>query len=49
MKTYVKTLLIAGTVLLGFSSCTGFLETNPSTSLANTEVFKTTQGAQSAL
>ena len=49
MKTYVKTLLIAGTVLLGFSSCTGFLETNPSTSVADTEVFKTTQGAQSAL
>jgi hypothetical protein len=34
---------------MGLAACTDFLETTPSTSVADTGVFKTTQGAQSAL
>ena len=49
MKTYIKSLFLASIALLAVNACTGFLETNPSTSVADTEVFKTTQGAQSAL
>lgn len=50
MKTF-KYIIAGAAVLLavGLSSCEDYLTTNPSTSVADTEVFKTTAGAQAAL
>lgn len=50
MKSIKHISIIIGTALiLSIASCSDFLETNPSTSVADTEVFKTTAGAQAAL
>lgn len=49
MKKYIKFLAFIGVFALALASCTDYLETNPSTSVADSDVFKTTQGAQSAL
>ncbi|HPS25350.1 MAG TPA: RagB/SusD family nutrient uptake outer membrane protein [Bacteroidales bacterium] len=49
MKKYIKSILCTGIAIMGLAACTDFLETTPSTSVADTGVFKTTQGAQSAL
>lgn len=52
MNTMIRTLLyisLVSSLALGSSSCSDFLETNPSASVSDQEVFKTVQGAQAAL
>ena len=41
--------LVAGILASGLMGCSDFLETSPSTSVADSEVFKTVAGAQAAL
>ena len=42
-------ILCLGLIAFGLCACDDFLETNPSSSVADTEVFKTLNGAQAAL
>ncbi|MFA7116390.1 MAG: RagB/SusD family nutrient uptake outer membrane protein [Bacteroidales bacterium] len=49
MNKYIKILMIIGVTMFSLTSCSDYLETNPSTSVADNTVFNTTQGAQSAL
>jgi hypothetical protein len=46
---YILFLFSLGFAACGIYSCSGFLETNPSTSIADNEVFITVAGAQAAL
>ena len=48
MKKYIFTLLL-GALIFGLSGCSGLLETNPSSSVSDSDVFKTVNGAKSAL
>lgn len=48
MKTIKHIILYLG-IMTFLASCNDFLDVNPTTAVPNTEVFKTTQGAQSAL
>lgn len=46
---YIGSFVAAGLLLTGFTSCNDFLDTTPSTSVADSDVFETVSGAQSAL
>lgn len=46
---YIMSMLGAGLLTFGTFSCSDFLDTNPSTSVADSEVFVTVAGAQAAL
>ena len=46
---YIGSFVAAGLLLTGLASCNDFLDTTPSTSVADTDVFETISGAQSAL
>ena len=46
---YIISMLGAGLLTFGTFSCSDFLDTNPSTSVADSEVFVTVAGAQAAL
>lgn len=46
---YIRQIISAGCLFFLLTACSDFLDTNPSTSVADTEVFKTTAGAQAAL
>ncbi|MCD7931532.1 MAG: RagB/SusD family nutrient uptake outer membrane protein [Tannerellaceae bacterium] len=48
-KKIIITSYILSILWLGFTACSDFLDKNPSTSVADTEVFKTVSGAQAAL
>ena len=46
---YIGSFVAAGLLLTGLASCNDFLDTTPSTSVADSKVFETVSGAQSAL
>lgn len=49
IKYILTTCAISGLLIGGTTSCSDFLETNPSTDVADSEVFTTISGAQAAL
>lgn len=49
VKNILTVCIISGALSGGLISCSDFLDTNPSTSIADKEVFNTVAGAQSAL
>lgn len=48
-KNYILSVLAIGLMTGSMVSCSDFLDTKPSTSVDDTDVFQTTSGAQSAL
>ena len=46
---YILSVFSVGLIIGGFTSCSDYLDTKPSTSVNDTEIFSTTSGAQSAL
>ena len=48
-KNYILSVLATGLMTGSMVSCSDFLDTKPSTSVDDTDVFQTTSGAQSAL
>ena len=48
-KNYILSVLAIGLMMGSMVSCSDFLDTKPSTSVDDTDVFQTTSGAQSAL
>ena len=48
-KNYILLVLATGLMTGSMVSCSDFLDTKPSTSVDDTDVFQTTSGAQSAL
>ena len=48
-KNYILSVLATGLMTGSMGSCSDFLDTKPSTSVDDTDVFQTTSGAQSTI